>query len=151
MCDFEHSSNDNEPGGAIRRVVALSRAKKDDLISVAGVQGLEVLGLLCRSGFERVQCARYATCGGADGLSDTLILAGASGLDALSLELEHTLKLLKSGGTLALQLQSFDEDGELQSRLLALGYDIVCTVFDLSHEVLVRHTVSRRSALRQVA
>ena len=88
------TSNDNEPDGIIGRMVNLSRAKTADLISVAGPLGIEVLGLLCRSSFERVQCARHAMSSGVEELSDVLIIAGTTRPAALSCELEHTLNLL---------------------------------------------------------
>jgi hypothetical protein len=132
-------------------LVNLSRAANDDLVSVAGPCALDLLSLLCRANFERVQCARQATCGAADDASDVLILVGQVGASALPEQLQRTMRLLRDGGVLAVQLGELDDDIVLQRWLENHGFEVSSTVFDLSHEVLVAHTVSRRPALRAAA
>jgi hypothetical protein len=118
---------------------------------VAGPRALDLLSLLCRGNFERVQCARQATCGAANDASDVLILVGDVSASALPEQLQRTLRLLRDGGVLAVQLGDLDDDIVLQRWLENHGFDVASTVFDLSHEVLVAHTVYRRPALRAAA
>jgi hypothetical protein len=109
------------------------------------------LSLLCRDNFERVQCARQATCGAANDASDVLLLVGQVSASALPEQLQRTMRLLRDGGVLAAQLGELDDDIALQRWLENHGFDIASTVFDLSHEVLVAHTVCRRPAMRAAA
>jgi hypothetical protein len=151
MCDLDAALNLSDGEDVARRLVRLSRAARSDLISVAGPCALDALSLLCRDDFERVQCARQATCAAADDASDVLILAGAVAAQALPEQLHRTLRLLRDGGVLTVQLNQLDDDIVLQRWLDAHGFDVASTVFDLSHEVLVAHTLSRRQALQAAA
>jgi len=118
---------------------------------VAGPCALDALSLLCREDFARVQCARQATCAAANDASDVLILAGTIPVQTLPAQLHRTLGLLRDGGVLAVQLSQLDDDIDLQRWLDHHGFDVASTVFDLSHEVLVAHTLSRRPALQAAA
>jgi len=147
--DAAADSSDGED--VSRRLVKLSRAASNDIVSVAGPCALDLLSLLCRDNFERVQCARQATCGAANDASDVLIMAGHMSAPALPEQLQRTLRLLRDGGVLAVQLNALDDDLVVQRWLENHGFDVASTVFDLSHEVLVAHTVRRRPALRAAA
>jgi hypothetical protein len=147
--DAAADSSDGED--VSRRLVKLSRAASNDIVSVAGPCALDLLSLLCRDNFERVQCARQATCGAANDASDVLIMAGHVSAPALPEQLQRTLRLLRDGGVLAVQLNELDDDLVVQRWLENHGFDVASTVFDLSHEVLVAHTVCRRAALRAAA
>jgi hypothetical protein len=148
MCVLDAAAATSDGETVSRRLVKLSRAANDDLVSVAGPWALDLLSLLCRENFERVQCARQATCGAANDASDVLILVGR--VNAAE-QLQRTLRLLRDGGELAEQLAELDDDLVLQRWLESHGFDVASTVFDLSHEVLVAHTVHRRTALRAAA
>jgi hypothetical protein len=151
MCALDAAAESSDGEDVSRRLVNLSRAASDDLVSVAGPQALDLLSLLCRDNFERVQCARQATCGAADGASDVLILVGRVSASALPEQLQRTMRLLRDGGVLAVQLGELDDDIALQRWLENHGFEVASTVFDLSHDVLVAHTVDRRPALRAAA
>jgi hypothetical protein len=151
MCVLDAAAETSDGETVSRRLVKLSRAANDDIVSVAGPWALDLLSLLCRENFERVQCARQATCGAADDASDVLILVGHVNAAALPDQLQRTLRLLRDGGVLAVQLAELDDDLVLQRWLESHGFDVASTVFDLSHEVLVAHTVHRRPALRAAA
>jgi hypothetical protein len=151
MCALDAAAESSDGEDVSRRLVNLSRAANEDLVSVAGPSALDLLSLLCRHNFERVQCARQATCGAADDASDVLILAGRLSASALPEQLQRTMRLLRDGGVLAVQLGELDDDILVQRWLETHGFDIASTVFDLSHEVLVAHTVCRRLALRAAA
>ncbi len=151
MCALDAAADSSDGEDVSRRLVNLSRASADDLVSVAGPSAIDLLSLLCRDNFERVQCARQATCAAANDASDVLILAGPASPSALTEQLQRTARLLRDGGVLAVQLNELDDDIALQRWLEAHGFDVASTVFDLSHEVLVAHTVRRRLALRAAA
>ncbi len=150
MCALDAETADEEPSGELfKRLIQLSRANKEGLVSVAGPKGIEALSVLCREDFQRVQCAREATCGGADDASDALIFAGVLKGKELISQVQRTLRLLRDDGVLALQLDQLDDDCDLQNCLQASGFEVNSAVFDLSHEVLVAHHVSRRAALQK--
>jgi hypothetical protein len=151
MCALDAAADSTDGEDLSRRLVNLSRACADDLVSVAGPSALDLLSLLCRDNFERVQCARQATCAAANDSSDVLILAGPASPSALTEQLQRTVRLLRDGGILAVQLNDLDDDIALQRWLETHGFDVASTVFDLSHEVLVAHTVRRRQALQAAA
>ena len=151
MCEWDGDGVEADVAEVLRRLVRLARARPDDLISVAGPQGGQALSLLCRDGFERVQCAREATCGGVQDASDALILAGGCPMESLTRQARRTVGLLRDGGMLVVQLNQLDDDLDLQRSLEGCGYEITATVFDLSHEVLAAHRVARRATLTQAA
>jgi precorrin-6B methylase 2 len=150
MCLQDLAVSDDDDRQA-RRLINLSRAGRTDGISVAGPKALDVLSLLCRHDFERAACARQATCAAADDASDVLILAGLIAHQDLPALLERTLRLLRDGGVLVLQLADLEADLALQTLLSQLGYDPITTVFDLSDAPLVAHTLMRRAAMRMAA
>jgi hypothetical protein len=151
MCALDAAAESSDGEDVSRRLVNLSRAASNNIISVAGPCALDLLSLLCRDNFERVQCARQATCGAANDASDVLIMVGRVDAAALPEQLQRTMRLLRDGGVLAVQLSDLDDDLALQRWLETHGFEITSTVFDLSHEVLVAHTVSRRPALKAAA
>jgi len=151
MCALDAAAESSDGEDVSRRLVNLSRAASDDLVSVAGPCALDLLSVLCQDNFERVQCARQATCGAANDASDVLIMVGHVSASVLPEQLQRTMRLLRDGGVLAVQLSDLDDDLALQRWLETHGFDIASTVFDLSHEVLVAHTVCRRPALRAAA
>jgi hypothetical protein len=151
MCALDAAAESSDGEDVSRRLVNLSRAASDDLVSVAGPCALDLLSLLCRANFERVQCARQATCGAADDASDVLIVVGAVSAASLAEQLQRLMRLLRDGGVLAVQLNDLDDDIVLQRWLDNQGFEVASTVFDLSHEVLVAHTINRRLALRAAA
>jgi hypothetical protein len=151
MCALDKVSETSESEGVSRRLVNLSRATSHDIISVAGPASLDLLSLICRDNFERVQCARQATCAAANDASDVLIMVGRMSGCVLPEQLQRTVRLLRDGGVLAVQLTHLDDDVALQRWLDDHGFDVASTVFDLSHEVLVAHHLLRRPALRAAA
>jgi hypothetical protein len=86
-----------------RRLDALLSAAEAALDRPVGVAGRGSLDLMCalwRRGFQRVEAARWATCGCADERCDLLLISGGSVEDAFA-TVEATRNLLSAGGRLA--------------------------------------------------
>src|SRR5271154_1310005 len=92
------------PEQVVQRALFLSSVQKRDLISVAGPDGLAAMISLCRAGYEHVECARQATCAGADEPCDLLLIVGAMGAEDLAETIRRTARLLRDGGMLIAQL-----------------------------------------------
>ena len=64
------------PSPALDRMLRLGRMAPDQPVAVCGPASLPVLIGLCQRGFERVVCAREASCPGEAGASRVLVLTG---------------------------------------------------------------------------
>ncbi|MDR3506471.1 MAG: hypothetical protein P4L64_01090 [Caulobacteraceae bacterium] len=141
-------SNSNPPDPPLRRLLRLMGARPDQTISVAGPDALDLMISLCRAGYERVECARQATCAGADETSDLLILTGPA--EALGGLAARTAPLLRDGGVLAAWLTSVEDDPPIRGALLVHGMEIITSALDIMGGLAVAHRVRRRGKLALV-
>jgi hypothetical protein len=135
------------PEQVVRRALSLAAVGKDGLIDVAGPDGLSAMISLCRAGFERVEFARQATCGGADEAGDLLLIVGPMRPDELALTIARTVRLLRDDGTLIVQLRDARAEAAVKPALAAAGFTPTFTLVDRSAGRLVLHRV-RRAAER---
>ena len=138
------------PEQVVQLALFLSSAQKQDLIAVAGSDGLEAMVGLCRAGYERVECARQATCAGADEACDLLLIVGAMEAEELADTIRRTARLLRDGGVLIAQLSGSAEEAIVRPALAARGLEVSFTLVDRSAGRLVMHTVTRAARLRRV-
>jgi len=113
-------------------------------VAVAGPGSLDIMVDLCRAGWERVECALQATCGGADETSDLLILTGPP--ESLGRLTALTAKLLKDGGVLVAKLDHAEDDVSIRAALLAKGMSVLQTTLDTRGGPAVAHRVARLGA-----
>lgn len=137
------------PEQVVRRALLLASVGTNDLICVAGPDGLDAMVSLCRAGFERVECARQATCAGADEACQLLLIVGRTDAQALSDTVARTARLLADGGLLIAQLSRLADEAGVRHTLRALGFEAPSSVFDRSATPLVLLTVRRAAALRK--
>ena len=137
------------PEQVVQRALFLASAHKDELVSVAGPDGLAAMVSLCRAGFERVECARQATCAGADEASDLLLIVGPMTPDELAATIRRTARLLRDSGLLIAQLTAPGDDAVVCAALATLGLEAPFSLTDRSAGRLVMHTVRRAAALRK--
>jgi hypothetical protein len=137
------------PEQVVRRALVLSSAHQEDLISVAGPDGLAAMICLCREGFERVECARQATCIGADEASDLLLIVGPMTAGALADTLHRTARLLRDDGLLIVQLAGAAQEAAIRPALASCGLASGFTLVDRAAGRLVMHRVSRVASLRK--
>jgi hypothetical protein len=137
------------PEQVVQRALFLSSAQKGDLISVAGPDGLAAMISLCRAGYERVECARQATCAGADEACDLLLIVGPMAADELADTIRRTARLLRDGGVLIAQLSGAAEEAVVRPALAARGLETNFTLADRSAGRLVMHKVLRAAQLRK--
>ena len=138
------------PEQVVRRALFLAGVQKEDLISVAGPDGLAAMVSLCRLGYERVECARQATCYGADEGADLLLIVGPMAPDELVQTIGRTARLLKDGGVLIAQLVGPAEEAAIRPTLAKLGFEAQFSLIDRSAGRLVTHTVRRVQPMRKV-
>jgi len=134
------------PEQIVEKSIYLAHADRGQFVSVAGPDSLTAMVSLCRAGFDHVECARAATCGGADDASDVLLVVGLMTTEALCAVLQRTCRLLRDGGVLVVQLQRASDDLAVRTILKARGLRVASTLFDISAGRLVTHTVERASA-----
>ncbi len=132
----------------LRRLLALAGAGPGQAIDVAGEGGLEVLVALCRLGCERVECARQATCPGADELGDLLILTGPS--ERLGAVAAGAARLVRDGGIVAARLARIEDDAPIRAALAARGLEVAGSAVDIAAGgLIVAHRVRRPARLAQ--
>ncbi len=139
----------DRPSPTLDRMLRLAGARTDQAVAVAGPAGLPALVGLCRKGFVRVSCARTATCGGADGRNDVLLLSGPCTGAVLADTLARTVRLLRDGGVIVAHEAGLDDDLVLADGLHALGFAVDWSVHDLAGACLVAvgvHRVGRGGA-----
>jgi hypothetical protein len=139
------------PHRIVEKSIYLAHADRRQFVSVAGPDSLEAMISLCRAGFDHVECARAATCGGADDASDVLLVVGRMSTEELSAVLARTCRLLRDGGVLVVQLQRSSDDLAVRTILKARGLGVASTLFDITEARLVTHTVRRAAALRRAS
>jgi hypothetical protein len=139
------------PDRIVEKSIYLAHADRAQFVSVAGPDSLEAMVSLCRAGFDHVECARAATCAGADDASDVLLVVGRMSTEALSAVLQRTCRLLRDGGVLVVQLQRASDDLAVRTILKTRGLSVASTLFDITEGRLVTHTVQRAAALRQAS
>jgi hypothetical protein len=137
------------PDQVVERALFLSSARKEDLISVAGPDGLAAMVSLCRAGYERVECARQATCAGADEACDLLLIVGPMEADELAAMIRRTARLLRDDGVLVAQLAGAAQEAVVHPALVAGGLESRFTLVDRSAGRLVMHRVRRVAQLRK--
>jgi hypothetical protein len=135
----------------VHRALYLASARKEDLIDVAGPDGLAAMVALCRAGYERVECARQSTCGGADEGGDLLLIMGRMDPGALAATVRRTARLLRDDGVMVVQLGGADEAAIVRPALAAAGLAPVFTLIDRSAGRLVMHRIRRATAMRRSA
>ena len=113
-------------------------------IGVAGPHSLDAMVDLCRQGYGRVECARQATCAGADETGEVLLIE-AEDAQALGNLVRRTIRLLRDGGVLAARLRSPKDQRALAAAVVAAGFQILGCANDGPH--LAAFTVSRVHAL----
>jgi hypothetical protein len=134
------------PEQIVRKSIYLAHADRAGRVSVAGPDSLEAMISLCRDGFDHVECARQATCAGADEASDVLLIAGLMPPKALAEVLRRTGRLLRDGGVLVVQLRRPGDDAAVRAALRAMNMHVASTSRDVSAGCLVTHTVGRKPA-----
>jgi hypothetical protein len=137
------------PAQVVDRAIALKIACSGDRICVAGPYGLAATVALCRRGFERVECARNATCDGADETGDLLLVVGPMTPGDLTATVRRTVRLLRDGGALMIQLAHPGDGAAVRNALAALRYSIAGVVIDRSGGRLVTYTLNRPAPLRK--
>jgi hypothetical protein len=131
------------PDQVVQRALFLASVRKQDLISVAGPDGLAAMVSLCRAGYERVECARRATCAGADEACDLLLIVGPMEADELAETIRRTVRLLRNDGALVMQLAGPAQEAVVRPALASGGLASQFTLVDRSSGRLVMHTVRR--------
>jgi hypothetical protein len=139
-------SHADRPSPLVDRMLHLAGAHADQTVSVAGPASLAALIALCRQGFDRVSCARQATCQGADEASDVLMISGPCTAQALTDVLGRTARLLKDGGVLVVHEADLDDDQLIRATLAGLGCQTDWCVHDLADACLVAFKVTRQPA-----
>jgi hypothetical protein len=130
------------PDAVIKRAIRLASADTDDFVAVAGPDGLQAMISLCRAGFDRVECAKQATCAGADEACDLLLIVGPMTPEALADTIRRTARLLKAGGRLVVQLSSAEAQAVIAPALARVGLRASGAVMDHAGGRLVIHTVA---------
>jgi len=139
------------PNQVVKRAIFLSTACVGDRVSVAGPDGLAAMVALCREGFDRVECARQATCGGADDVSDVMLIVGPMDSEDLTATVRRTARLLRDGGRLVVQLMRAGDDPKVRAVLASMGVTVTATLIDRSCGRLATYTVRRPAALRRAS
>ena len=137
------------PESPLERLLRLAGARPDQTITVAGPDSLEMTVALCRAGYGRVECARQATCAGADETSDLLILTGP--MESLGGLAARTLPLLRNGGVVAAWLDRVEDDPPIRGAVLVRGMEVITSVLDRHERLVVAHRVRRRGRLALVS
>ena len=128
----------------VRRSVYLADANGCSRICTAGPQALEALVCLCRDGFSDVECVRQATCVGADGARDLLLILGPAPAELLMSTIVSTCRLLRDGGKLVIRRRRWVDDATIRAALAACGMTIGASVVDIeTMRSLVAYTVER--------
>ncbi len=139
-------SHAERPSPLVDRMLHLAGADAGQAVSVAGPASLAALIALCRKGFDKVSCARQATCQGADEASDVLLISGPCSSQALADVLGRTARLLKDGGVLVVHEHDLDDDQLIRGTLEGLGRQTEWCVHDLADACLVAFKVTRQAA-----
>jgi hypothetical protein len=141
------------PEQVVQRALRLARIDKADLVAVAGPDGLQAMISLCRAGFDRVECAKQATCAGADEACDLLLIVGPQSPEALADTIRRTGRLLKDGGLLIIQFVDAAAQRVIAPALISAGLRASGAVMDYAAGLLIMHTASRLAAtpLRKTA
>jgi len=137
----------HSPEKIVQRALLLASIHRKDLISAAGPDGLAAMVSLCRAGYERVECARQATCVGADEQSDFLLILGRMTASDLADVIRRTARLLRDGGVLIIQVTGAGDEAAIRPALAAAGLEAPFTLVDRSVGRLVMHRVKRAAGL----
>ena len=141
--------NAKDPQDPLQGLVRLAAVRTDQAICVAGPDSLEVMADLCRAGFDRVACARQATCAGADEVADLLILTGPS--ETLGALCARTAPLLRDGGLVAAWLGRAEDDPAIRTALLAHGLEVSTSTRAGSGGLLALHRAWRDRRLARAS
>jgi hypothetical protein len=134
------------PEQVVRRALQLACAQPEDLVCVAGPDGLQAMVSLCRAGFERVECARQATCAGADERCDALLIVGPAGPDELAETVRRTARLVRDDGALVVQSTGRASEAAVARALRDAGLEPSFTLVDRGCGRMVMHRVRRPAA-----
>ena len=137
------------PAQVVDRAIALKIARPGDRICVAGPSGQAATVALCRRGFDRVECALEATSHGADESGDLLLVVGQMTAGDLAATVRRTVRLLRDGGALMIQLASPGDGATVRNVLAALRYSIGSVLIDRAQGRLVTYTLNRPAPLRK--
>lgn len=139
------------PIQVVDRALFLAAAHRDDQVNVAGPDGLTAMVALCRAGFDKVECARQATCPGADDASDVLLIVGPMNERELAETVRRTAPLLADGGRLVIQLGHAGDAAVVRTVLASLHIGVGAILIDNACGRLAAYTVRRDAALERTA
>ena len=108
-----------------RRLASLAGARPGHAVCVAGPHSLDAMVALCRDGYERVECARQATCACADETCDVLLIDGDCDPDALAQLIFKTARLVRDGGVAAILLPRADARRQAPVWLARAGLQVI--------------------------
>jgi hypothetical protein len=139
------------PEQVVRRAIFLAGVDQHDLVTVAGPDALMAMISLCRAGYERVECARQATCSCADEASDLLLVVGPLAADGLAGLVRRTAGLVRDGGSLVVQLTGPEGEARLPAAIAAAGRETTFSLIDRSAGRLVLLRVRRARSVHRSA
>ncbi len=140
------------PDAVVQHAIRLASADTGDLVAVAGPDGLQAMISLCRAGFDRVECAKRATCAGADEACDLLLIVGPMTAEALADAIRRTARLVRDGGRLVVQLSSAEAQAVIAPALASVGLRASGAAMDHSGGRLAMHQVTHATIpLRKTA
>ena len=139
------------PEQVVQRALALTAIHPDDHVCVAGPDSLAAMLSLCRAGFQHVECARQATCLGADDACDLLLVVGPMPPEESAALIRRTARLVRDGGRVAVQVADAAQHAAVSQALSAAGFGVDFSLFDRGSGKLVIHTLRRPAAARRAS
>jgi hypothetical protein len=139
------------PEQVVQRALALTAIHPDDHVCVAGPDSLAAMLSLCRAGFQHVECARQATCLGADDACDLLLVVGPMPPEESAALIRRTTRLVRDGGRIAVQVADAAQQAAVRQALAAAGFGVDFSLIDRAASRMVIHTLSRPVAARRAS
>ena len=139
------------PEQVVRRALALTAIHPDDHVCVAGPDSLAAMLSLCRAGFDHVECARQATCLGADDACDLLLVVGPMSPEESAALMRRTARLVRDGGRVAAQVADAAQQAAVRQALATAGFGVDFSLIDRAAGRMVVHTLRRPMAARQAS
>ncbi len=139
------------PEQVVQRALALTAIHPDDHVCVAGPDSLAAMLSLCRAGFDHVECARQATCLGADDACDLLLVVGPMSPEEGAALVRRTARLVRDGGRVAAQVADAAQQAAVRQALASAGFGVDFSLIDRAAGRMVVHTLRRPMAARQAS